>query len=332
MPGTDEREAEDPLLRVVFLGTPEAAVPTLSAVHRAGHRIPLVVTRPDRRRGRGGRPGPSPVKEAALEYGLPVHQPEDVNAPESVKRIRSVRPDVLLIVAYGRILKRPLLEVPRLLPLNLHFSILPAYRGAAPVARAIADGVSETGVTLQRIVRRLDAGPVLAVERVAVDPEETAGELEARLAAVGAVLTVRTLARIARGEATETPQDEEKATRAPMLTKEEGRVDWARSAEEIWRHVRAMQPWPGARAVFSGAARKGELPVTLLSVRPHPGGGPDAPGCAPGTVTAVESDRFLVRTGGGTLAVHRLKPAGKKALTAREFANGYRLRPGDRFR
>lgn len=319
----------DHRLRIVFLGTPEAAVPTLRAVVAAGHPVPLVVTRPDRPKGRGKELAACPVKSAAADLGLEIFQPEDVNAPESVERIAAAAPDVMLIVAYGRILKRRVFEAPRLLPTNLHFSLLPEYRGAAPVEKAIADGRIRTGVTLQRLVKKLDAGPVLARREVAIAPEETAGELEARLARIGAGLVVETLPAIARGEIDETPQDEGLVSFAPMLEKKDGRVDWTRDAAALACHVRAMDPWPGAQAVFSGGGGR-ERPVILMRART--GAADAAPtDASPGEVVAVADDAIVVATGDGVLAVTELKPAGKRALTAREFENGYHVSRGDRF-
>lgn len=316
-------------LRIVFLGTPEAAVPTLRAVAHAGHAVPLVVTRPDRPKGRGKELSACPVKAAALDLGLDVFQPEDVNAPESVERIAAAAADVMLIVAYGRILKRRVFETPLLLPTNLHFSLLPEYRGAAPVEKAIADGRTRTGVTLQRLVKKLDAGPVLARREVDISPDETAGELEARLARIGAGLVVETLPGIARGEVEEVPQDESRVSFAPMLEKKDGRVDWTRAAAALACHVRAMDPWPGAQAVFAGGGGR-ERPVILLRARAVAADA-DADGREPGEVAAVGDDAIRVATGEGVLAVTELKPAGKRALTAREFANGYHVAPGDRF-
>ena len=316
-----------PEMRIVFLGTPDAAVPTLARV--AGRfAVPLVVTNPDRRRGRGGRATASPVKQAAESLGIPVFAPDDLNSPESIDRVRETDPDVLLVVAYGKILRQAVLDLPRLLPINLHFSLLPEYRGAAPVARAIAEGKTETGVTVQRIVKRLDAGPVLAAARAAIGPEETAAELMERLALVGAGLTVRTLGEIADGRAVETPQDASLATGAPLLTKEEGRVDWSLPARVLHCHVRAMDPWPGAYTTFTGAAQKRELRVTIVRATRGPEDSADA---SPGTVTAADGDGILVATGSGQLRITKLKPSGKAALEPREFVNGYRATAGDHF-
>jgi len=310
------------------MGTPDAAVPTLRAIHAAGVGIPLVITRPDRRRGRGKALSACPVKVAAEEMGLAVFQPENVNSLDSVDRLRATEADILLIVAYGRILKQSVLDVPRMLPLNLHFSLLPEYRGAAPVAKAIAEGRTRTGVTIQRVVRKLDAGPVLTRRQAEIAPGETADALEARLAIVGADLAVETLGVIERGEAVETPQDEAKATFAPMLAKTDGAVDFNRSAEDSANHVCAMYSWPGAQAVFAGAKRSKVLPVTLTAARP---GEADSPFRGPGEVIEVTADAIVIQTGRGSLLVLRLKPAGKREQTAAEFANGYHVVPGDRF-
>jgi methionyl-tRNA formyltransferase len=268
------------------------------------------------------------VKQAAGELGLTVFQPENVNSLDSVDRLRAAEADVLLIVAYGRILKQSVLDVPRLLPLNLHFSLLPEFRGAAPVAAAIAAGKTETGVTIQRVVRKLDAGPVLAAERVAIEPTETTDALEARLAVVGADLAVAAIGEIERGEAVETPQDESKATFAPMLAKGEGAMDFAAPAETAVNHVRAMFSWPGAQAVFEGAKRKKPLPVILTAAR---SGETDDPFRGAGEVIEVTPEAIVVQTGRGSLSILRLKPSGKREQTAAEFANGYHVAPGDRF-
>jgi methionyl-tRNA formyltransferase len=311
---------------VAFLGTPEAAVPTLRAVLDAGHAIPVVVTNPDRRQGRGGRAAPSAVKVAALERGLTVFQPEDLNLPENVERLRDFRIDLLLIVAYGKILKKSVLEVPRLLPLNLHFSLLPEYRGAAPVARAIAAGRTSTGVSLQRVVRRLDAGPILAAEPVAIGPEESGGALTDRLAGIGARLTVATLEEIAAGRITEIPQDDAAATLAPMLAKSEGRIDWTRPASALHAHVRAMDPWPGATTTFRSSTFNREFPLTVLECRVVEG---DSTG-KPGEVVSAGAQGIVVQTGRGLLSLRSVKPAGKRAQNPREFINGYRIAAGDR--
>jgi methionyl-tRNA formyltransferase len=310
------------------MGTPEAAVPTLRAIHAAGAAVPLVITRPDRPRGRGKALAACPVKLAAEELGLPLFQPENVNSLDSVDRLRAAEADVLLIVAYGRILKQSVLDVPRRLPLNLHFSLLPEFRGAAPVAAAIAAGKTETGVTIQRVVKKLDAGPVLLAERVAIEPGETRDALEARLARVGADLAVRALGAIENGEARETLQDESEATFAPMLSKRDGIMDFTRPADAVANHVRAMHPWPGAQAVFSGGKRAKEIPVTVTRARP---GESDDPFRGPGEVVAVTADAILLVTGRGSLSVLALKPSGKREMTAAEFANGYHVEPGDRF-
>jgi len=315
-------------LRVLFMGTPEAAVPALRAIRAAGATVALVVTRPDRRRGRGKTLSACPVRVAADEMGLEVFLPENVNSLDSVDRLRAAEADVLLIVAYGRILKQSVLDVPRLLPLNLHFSLLPEYRGAAPVSRAIAEGRTKTGVTIQRVVRKLDAGPVLLAREVFIEDGETADALESRLAGVGAALTVEALLRIERGETVETPQDETLATFAPMLAKADGAADFSRSAEEMANHVRAMHSWPGAQAVFAGAKRSPGLPVTLTAARP---GGVDDPLRGPGEVIEVTAEAIVVKTGRGSLSLLRMKPAGKREQSAAEFANGYHVVPGDRF-
>ena len=214
------------------------------------------------------------------------------------------------------------------MPLNLHFSLLPEFRGAAPVAAAIAAGHRTTGVTIQRVVKKLDAGPVLLAREVGIDDDVTTDDLENHLAAVGADLTLRALKLLATGTASETSQDHDRATFAPMLAKSDGDTDFARPADEIVCHVRAMYSWPGAQAVFAGTNRSKEMPVTLVRTRSGPA---DDPFRGAGEVIEVTPEAIVVQTGQGALSILALKPAGKREQTAAEFANGYHVAPGDRF-
>jgi methionyl-tRNA formyltransferase len=238
------RRPDKTAFRLVFAGTAAFAVPSVRALHAAGHEIGLVITQPDRPAHRGLKLSPPPVKVAAQELGLPVYQPDKVRAPEAVERIRALAPDLLVVVAYGQIIPRTVLSIPRLGVVNVHASLLPRWRGAAPIARAILAGDTETGVTIMKMDEQLDHGAVLAAQTTSIGKHEDAVELTSRLAEMGASLLVETLERLEEVRAVD--QDHEQATVAPKLTKEEGELDWSMGAAEIDRRVRGLQPWPGA--------------------------------------------------------------------------------------
>ncbi len=315
-------------MRLLFFGSPDFAVPSLRALHAAGHRIAAVVTRPDRPSGRGRRPQPTAVKSAAFELGLPVRQPEDVNAVESVARLRALRAELGVVVAFGAILSEELLGVTGRGLVNLHASLLPAYRGAAPVNWALMRGERTTGVSVIRVVPRLDAGPVLARREVAIEPDETAGQLEERLARLGAGLLVDVLGRLDAGE--EVPEEQQPAETpffARKLSKADGKLNWGLPAEGVRNHVRGLTPWPGAYCEFQTA--EGMRRVTLLKVETADGA--PAADARPGEVVATDADGVLVQTGEGLLRITRIKPAGSRAMGAADFVNGYNVEPGDRF-
>ena len=317
-------------MELLFFGSPAFAVPSLRALHEAGHRFQTVVTQPDRPRGRSGRPAPTAVKQAALEFGLSVFQPASANAPEAVEALRGQGAELGVVVAYGEILKASLLCVPRRGFINLHASLLPKYRGAAPVNWALIHGEATSGVTLIRMSPRMDAGPILAQREVAVGEDETAGELAERLAVIGAEVLVAVVDRLAAGEDVPgRPQAEASASSAPKLTKENGRMDWSLSAAEIRNRVRGLTPWPGA---YSELKCEGRLHrVTLLQVEALAESEP-APAREPGMVVrADDAEGVVVRAGVGLVRINRLKPAGRQAMQAADFIHGCRLRPGDRF-
>jgi len=314
-------------MRVLFAGTPGFAAPVLAALDESAHGVAGVITPPDRPAGRGRRLRPSAVKAEAIRRGLPVMQPDDVKAPSAVEALRALEPDALILAAYGRILSQQVLDIPRLGALNVHLSLLPKYRGAAPVARAIQHGETVTGVTLIRMVRRLDAGPILLQENLAIEPGETAGALRLRLGRLGAELAVRGLDLLASGRAVFREQDHAAATAAPALTKADGLVDWRSPADALGNLVRAMNPWPMAytfhRVTRSGAPRR----LILLAVSPLDGDG-DGP---PGEVVALTERGPLVQTGRGALRLDRVKPAGGGEMDGAAYVRGHRLQVGDRF-
>ncbi|HWQ00116.1 MAG TPA: methionyl-tRNA formyltransferase [Vicinamibacterales bacterium] len=309
-------------LRVVFFGTPAFARPALERLLASAHRVAGVVTQPDRPAGRGRRVRPGPVKTVALEHGLPVLQPERLRDPAFLDAVRRLHPDVGVVAAYGRILPRELLELPRLGLINIHASLLPKYRGAAPVQRAVMAGEPETGVSIMRVVEALDAGPVLRTARRPIGPEETAEEIEADLAERGAALLVECLDDLAAGRAIETPQDHTQATYAPRLQKAEGLIDWSLPALVLHNRVRGLHPWPHAFTFLDGRR--------LLVRRTRPTDDPGA-GAAPGTVVRAAGDDLVVAAGSGTaLQLLEVQPEGRRPMTAREFLAGHPVQVGRR--
>lgn len=311
----------------VFFGTPEFAVPTLAALIEAGRTPAAVVTQPARPAGRGRHPRPSPVERWAREHQLPVLSPERVRSPEFLAELRPLAPAVAVVTAFGQIFPRQLLELPAHGCLNLHASLLPRYRGAAPIQAAIAAGDERTGVTVMRMEEGLDSGPVLLQAETPIAPQESAGELSRRLAALGARLMVEALARLERGDLPDVPQDATRATYAPRLDRASGRADWTLEAAALANRLRAYSPWPGLAAELRGA------PVKLLRAAPAVPGPAPAPGpTPPGTVLGLTPAGLVVACGGGTaLAIAELQRPGKPPRRAADFVNGEHLRPGERF-
>ncbi len=308
-------------MNVVFAGTPAFAVPTLRAIVAHGHAVSAVLSQPSRPAGRGRHPRPSAVQQAALELGLPVHQPERIDAG-TISLLAALHPELLVVVAYGLILPAALLLVPTRGAINVHASLLPRWRGAAPVARAIEAGDALTGISIMQIVPKLDSGPVFAQASMPIEESDTAGTLEARLAEAGARLLVQTLDALAAGPLEPRPQDEAAACYAAKIRKEEALLDWSRPALELHRRVRAFNPRPVAHTSFRGQ----RLRVwESARVQIAPGTAP----AAPGTVLATRRDGIAVQTGAGALALTRVQLEGGKIVTAAEFLNGHRLLAGE---
>jgi len=305
-------------LRTIFMGTPEFAVPSLRVLAEATE-LGLVVTQPDRPSGRGRRLEPPPVKRIAAELGVDVFQPETVKGEAFRARIAALAPDVVVTAAFGRLLGRRLLELPRLGCLNVHASLLPAYRGAAPVAWAIRNGEEVSGVSIMRMDTGLDTGPVYLAERVPILAEETAGELTVRLARAGAEILARVLSDLPSG-LLPAPQDDALASPAPPLTKEEGRIDWSRNARAVHAHVRGMHPWPCATTTLGGDVVKVHRSAIV-----DEGGVFSA---RPGVVLAHTRAGVDVACGGGVVRLVELQLPGKKRLDASAFHAGMRLEPG----
>ncbi len=310
-------------MRVVFFGSPEAALPSIRDLIAAGHEIPLVVTQPDRPVGRGKQLLPGPVKQFALDHGLPVFQPEKIRRdPEILDRLRAATPDIQVVVAYGQFIPMPVVALPRHGTVNVHFSLLPRFRGAAPVAAAIAAGETQTGVTIFRLNEKMDEGDVLSGEETPIGPTETAGELEARLAEIGAGLLLRTLAEIET--IVPRPQDHFLATLAPKLRKEDGLLDWKRSAFEIDRRVRALTPKPSAHTRLHNGR------LIILAGRPDEGVASPAHQGPPGMIVGVSKTGISVACGGGTrYLITRLHPENRVEMDAYAFTLGGGIQTGD---
>ena len=301
--------------RTVFMGTPDFAVPSLDALVAAGLAPVAVVTVPDKPAGRGQKVRASAVKQAALRHGLPVLQPASLADPEFLDALRALRPDVFAVVAF-RILPPETFEVPALGAFNLHGSLLPAYRGAAPITRALVDGVAETGVTTFFLQRTVDTGAVILQRRTAVGPDDTAGEVHDRLAALGAQAVVETVRRIAAGTVQAQPQDDAQVSAAPKVFRDDARIDWARPAADVHNLVRAMSPVPGAWTTWQGETLK------LLRTTRTADGAPTPPAsAAPGTV-AVADGRLAVACGTGSVEVLEVQRQGKRRMQVADFLNG----------
>ena len=312
------------------MGTPAFAADSLRALLEAGHDVAAVVTRPDAPAGRGRSLRPSEVKRLAAQRGLPLLQPAGVRGEDFWAQVAALEVDLMAVVAFGRILPGALLDIPPMGAVNVHASLLPLYRGAAPIAWAIARGEARTGVTTQRITERLDAGDILMQRATLIGPEETAARLERRLAPLGADLLVETLEGLARGTLAAVPQDESRATHAPLLRKEDGRIDWSRPAEEIARRVRAFDPWPVARTTLPGPAGR-PLLVWRASQPPHG----ERAAAVPGTVLATAPPSagragVLVACGAGALLLEEVQPAGGARMPAAAAVAGRWLAAGDR--
>src|SRR5919107_5846409 len=306
-------------LRVVFMGTPDFAVPTLSEVVGQGHEVVAVYTRPPAAAGRGMELKPSPVHAMADRFGIPVSTPKTLRTDEAAETFRSHEADVPVVVAYGMLLPRAILEAPELGCLNLHASLLPRWRGAAPIQRAIMAGDAETGVAVMRMEEGLDTGPVAMVERVAIGPDMTAGELHDRLMVLGADLMVRALAALSRGALSFTPQPAEGVTYAHKITNEECRIDWREPAASVHDQVRGLSPFPGA--FFTAESGKGPERVKVLRTARAEGTG------APGTLLDPAG---TIACGEGAVRLVQVQPAGKQGMGADEFLRGRRLAPGAR--
>ncbi len=318
-------------MKVVFFGSGPFATAALETLVARGQRYPLVrvYTRPDRPARRGRKMLPTPVKTRAAELDVDCRSPESVNHAPTLDEIGALEADLFVVADYGEILRGPFLQTPAIGAFNLHGSILPKYRGAAPVAHAILAGEKESGVTLFRVERELDSGPIVATATTGIRPRENAGELEARLATLSAELLDAQLPLLADGRFTETPQDHEHATKAPKLTKEDGLIDFRRSAEEVDALVRAMSPWPSAYAFLARGEKTPER-TTLLRIEPARDDGEER-AAAPGSLVGITRTGFRIACGTGSVSVLELRREGKATMETAAYLRGRQLTPDDRF-
>ncbi len=305
-------------MRIVFMGTPDFAVPSLKALVEAGHEIRGVFTQPDKPKNRGMKLQAPPVKEYALSVGLPVFQPVRLRDGEALEILKELEPELIAVAAYGKILPVDILEVPRLGCVNVHSSLLPKYRGAAPINWAILNGEDETGVTIMVMAEGMDTGDILAQRATPIRIDENAAQLFDRLAQMGAELLVETVAGIEAGTVKAESQDESRASHAPMLSRELSPMDWSRTARQLHDQVRGLYPWPAATAVVDGVRCK-ILRTALVE---------DAGGQAPGTVIQADKRGLRVACGSGALEILELQPDGKKAMAASAFLMGHPIRTG----
>jgi methionyl-tRNA formyltransferase len=304
-------------LRTVFMGTPDFALQTLQALIDAGCNLVGVYTQPDRPKGRGKQLAAPPVKELALKHDIPVYQPLKLRQPEAVAELETLAPDLIVVVAYGQILPKSVLDIPRHGCINVHASLLPKYRGAAPINKAIIDGETETGITTMYMDVGLDTGDMLIKKSLSIGPQESAGELHDRLAGLGRETMEETLQQLCDGTLQREVQDDDQSTYASMMKKEDGRIDWSRTSVEVHNQVRGLDPWPGAYTSLNGELLK------LAKTSPEA-----ADGGKPGTVESADKKGVLIACGSGTLLIKELQLAGRKRLAAGDFLRGCNLEPG----
>lgn len=303
------------------MGTPDFAVDTLEAIVNAGHEVALVVTQPDKAKGRGKKVCYTPVKEKALEHDLPVAQPEKVREEAFVEQLRAIAPDVIVVVAFGQILPESILNIPKYGCINVHASLLPAYRGAAPIQWAVIDGLTETGVTTMYMEKGLDTGDIILQSKISLAPDETGGSLFDKLAKDGAALLVRTLTMLEDGTATRTKQDDSQSSYAKMLTKDMGCLDFTKDAVVLERLIRGLNPWPSAYTRIQDKTLK----IYVAEVVSEDA---ESSAAEPGTVVAVDKKSFTVQCGKGALRVFNLQLEGKKRMDTAAFLLGYKVETG----
>ncbi|KNF08739.1 methionyl-tRNA formyltransferase Fmt [Gottschalkia purinilytica] len=305
-------------MKVVFMGTPDFAVPTLEAIYNNGHQIPLVITQTDKQKGRGKKVTPPPVKEKALELGIQVHQPHNVNDKETITMLKEISPDVIVVVAYGQILKEEILNLPKYRCINVHASLLPRYRGAAPINWVIINGENRTGVTIMEMSKGLDTGDMLLKEEIEIGQDETAGNLHDRLMSIGANLLTKTLNELEKGNIVKVPQNDEESTYAPIMTKSLGKINWDKCGSEIKNLVRGTQPWPGSFFEYEGKNVK----ILEVDVDNKFKEGKN------GEIVKVNKDGIFVNVEDKCVIIKRIQFPGKKAMSIEEFLRGNKFECG----
>lgn len=310
-------------MRVVFWGTPDFAVESLKALINSKHKVVAVITQPDKPKGRGKKVQPPPVKKVSQEYGIPVLQPEKVkNNKELLEKLKEFNPDIFVVVAYGKILPKEIIELPKYKTINVHASLLPEFRGAAPIHRVIMEGKQKTGVCIMEITEELDAGDIYACRELPITDEDDIVSIHDKLAKLGAELLIEVLDKIEKGEIQKRPQEHEKATYAKPIKKEEGKIDWNKSAREIFNQVRALKVWPKAFTTF----RDKEIKILETEIVDEESKG------NPGEIVEIQKDRgFVVQTGRGKLLIKKLQFPSSKPISASDAVKGYHIEVGERF-
>ncbi|HZK11678.1 MAG TPA: methionyl-tRNA formyltransferase [Atribacterota bacterium] len=315
------------MLKIIFMGTADFGAPVLERLANSKENKVMVITQPDRPQGRGRKILPTPIKKVALDKGLEVFQPENINDEQSIKRMKEFSPDIMLVVAYGQILSSHILNIPEIGCINIHGSLLPKYRGAAPINRAVINGEKEAGITFMFMDEKIDAGDIIFQEKIDISPEETYGELYYRLSALSAETLPKLLEKIKSGKIERISQDIKEVTFARKMNKEEGKIEWRDKGEKVYNLIRGTTPYPGAFTYYQGKKLKitrarflGDYQNETNAISPNPG-----------SVIKVEKDSILISTGGkGIIRILKLIPAGSKELTAEQFVNGYKIKIGDR--
>ncbi len=311
-------------MKILFMGTPDFAAVTLGKLIGSRHEIIGVVTQPDKQKGRGYEISYSPVKVLAMQHGLTIYQPVKVKEPEFLETVRQLAPEVIVVSAFGQLLPKALLDIPPYGCINIHGSLLPKYRGAAPIQYSILDGESETGITIMYMDVGLDTGDMILQEKLAISPEETGGSLFDRMAVLGADLLLAALDKLEDGTATRTPQDNDQATYVKMLNKEMGKLDFSQAAVKLERYIRGLNPWPSAYTILDGKTLK------LWKAEVEPNTSESAAKAAPGEIVDIRKDAIAVTTGDGILVIRELQLEGKKRMPVDAFLRGFPLQVGSR--
>ena len=308
-------------MKIVFMGTPDFAGEALKSLINSQHQIAAVLTQPDKPKGRGNKLAPPPVKEIALENRIPVFQPQRIRDAESLQILKDIQPDIIVVAAYGKILPQEILDLPTYGCVNIHASVLPKYRGAAPIHWAVVNGEKETGITIMQMDTGMDTGDILLVEKIEIPQSADSGEIFQKLAVTGSSLIIKALEKIEKGELNPIKQKESEATYAPVLTKEDELLEWNMKARDVFNKIRGMNPWPGVYTFFRGERLKIQK-SNLLDIE-------KLSGTEPGEITDFLPEGIVIATAEGFLALEVVQPAGKKQMNHKDFINGYKVKKGE---